>query len=96
VQVAWIVVKEPCGERCSPRATSDASFGPEALRAIGQAFDAAWAEIAGNFGSDPQNIERARLRLARAMFSIANAGISTLKRAALEQMALDYRKSGGA
>jgi hypothetical protein len=26
-----------------------ASFGPEALKAIGAAFDAAWAEISGNF-----------------------------------------------
>ena len=29
-----------------------ASFGPEALKAIGQAFDKAWLEIAGNFGDD--------------------------------------------
>jgi hypothetical protein len=72
-----------------------ASFGPDALQAIGQAFDAAWTEIAGNFGNDPQDIERARLRLARAMLSIADEGsrdVEMLKRAALEQMALDYRK----
>jgi hypothetical protein len=72
-----------------------ASFGPEALRAIGQAFDEAWAEIATNFGSDPQDTERARLRLARAMLSVANddsRNVEVLKRAALEQMALDYRK----
>ena len=30
-----------------------ASFGPEALKAIGTAFDAAWAEVVGNFGNDP-------------------------------------------
>ena len=74
-----------------------ASYGPDALRAIGQAFDAAWAEIAKNFGSDPQDIERARLRLARAMLSIANEDsrdVDVLKHAALEQMALDYRKRG--
>jgi len=27
-----------------------ASFGPEALNALGDAFDAAWAEISVNFG----------------------------------------------
>jgi hypothetical protein len=35
-----------------------ASYGPDALRAIGHAFDAAWAEIAGNFGNDVQDIAR--------------------------------------
>jgi len=30
-----------------------ASFGPEAMKAIGDAFDAAWVDIAGNFGNDP-------------------------------------------
>jgi hypothetical protein len=41
-----------------------ASFGPEALKAIGQAFDAAWRDIAGDFGDDPRDIELARMRLA--------------------------------
>jgi hypothetical protein len=35
-----------------------ASFGPEALKAVGQAFDKAWLEIAGNFGDDPGDIAR--------------------------------------
>ena len=30
-----------------------ASFGPDALKAIGAAFDAAWAEIANDFRTDP-------------------------------------------
>jgi hypothetical protein len=30
-----------------------ASFGPEALKAMGQAFDQAWAEIEAHFGDDP-------------------------------------------
>ena len=74
-----------------------ASYGPEALRAVGHAFDAAWTEIAGNFGSDTQDIERARLRLAKAMLSVANEesrDVEVLKRAALERMALDYRLPG--
>jgi hypothetical protein len=39
-----------------------AAFGPEALRAIGQAFDEVWAEIAVTFGDDPAKVEAARLR----------------------------------
>ena len=74
-----------------------ASYGPEALYAIGKAFDAAWAEIAGNFGDDRTEIETARLRLAGAMLSIADEDsrdIDVLKKAALERMALDYRLRG--
>jgi hypothetical protein len=46
-----------------------------------QAFDQAWAEIAGNFGDTPSEIH-ARLSLARAMLSVATeAGtdVATLK-----------------
>jgi len=49
-----------------------ASFGPEALKAIGEAFDAAWAEISNNFGDELADVEKARLRLAKAILSIAN------------------------
>jgi hypothetical protein len=59
-----------------------------------RAFDAAWAEIAGNFGNDPAEIETARLKLAKAMLSIADddsRDVAALKQAALERMALDYR-----
>jgi len=39
------------GKRHESKATYRGSFlGPDALRVIGQAFDAAWEEIAGNFG----------------------------------------------
>ena len=71
-----------------------ASFGPEALEAIGQAFDGAWEQIAGNFGSDPNDIERARHRLATALLSVAtedSRDVPVLVRAALETMALSYR-----
>lgn len=70
------------------------SFGPEALKAIGQAFDTAWQEIAGNFGRDAVEVEAARLQLASALLSIANEesrNAAVLKRAALERMALDYK-----
>ena len=47
-----------------------ASFGPEALKAIGKA----WAEIVGNFGDEPEDVEKARRRLVKALLSIANEG----------------------
>jgi len=74
-----------------------ASFGPEALKAISQAFDEAWAEIAGNFGSDRTEINGARYRLATALLSIASEDsrdAEALKTGALQRMALDYRSSG--
>jgi hypothetical protein len=64
-----------------------ASFGPDALNAMGQAFDQAWQTIAGNFGSDPHDIERARLRLATALLSVASEDsrdVEALKRGALQ------------
>ena len=76
------------------RLIDGASFRPDTLKLIGQAFDQAWAQIAGNFGNDPSDIERARLRLANAMLSVASEDsrdVAVLVRAALEAMALGYR-----
>jgi hypothetical protein len=76
------------------RPIDGASFGPETLKAMGQAFDQAWAEIAANFGHDPILIEGARLRLADALLSVATEGstdVAALKNGALQAMALDYR-----
>jgi len=73
---------------------SGTSYGPEALKAVGQAFDEAWLQIAGNFGDEPGDIEKARLRLARALLLIAHEDsrdVGVLRQAALERMALDYR-----
>jgi hypothetical protein len=72
-----------------------ASYGPDALKAIGQAFDEAWQDIAGNFGSDPHDIEKARLGLATALLSVASEDsrdVEALKRGALQAMALNYRE----
>jgi hypothetical protein len=44
-----------------------ASYGPETVKAMGEAFDQAWAEISGNFGDNPTQIESAQLRLADAV-----------------------------
>jgi hypothetical protein len=74
-----------------------ASYGPEALKAIGQAFDEAWLEIAGNFGDDPLDVEKARLRLVAAVLSVAHEesrNVEALKDGALQAMALGYRDRG--
>jgi hypothetical protein len=71
------------------------SYGPEALKAIGQAFDEAWREIAGNFGDDPRDVELARVRLANALLSVAceeSRDVEALKNGALQAMALAYRE----
>jgi hypothetical protein len=75
---------------------ASSSFGPEALKVIGQAFDCAWNGIAGNFGGDPQTVENARYELADALLSVATNGsndVEALKRAALETMALTYHRN---
>jgi hypothetical protein len=66
--------------------------GPEALRVIGQAFDEAWASIAGNFDENPTTVEAARMLLAKAILAEANDhhDVETLKNAALQAMALAY------
>ena len=72
-----------------------ASFGPDALRTIGQAFDEAWQAIAGNYGSDPVSVEAARLKLADAVLSVANEtsrDVEELKRAALRVLVLNYQE----
>ena len=72
-----------------------ASYGPEALEAIGQAFDTAWREIAGNFGNDPGDVELARVKLAKAVLSVAceeSRDVEVLKNGALQAMALGYRE----
>jgi hypothetical protein len=73
-----------------------ASFGPEALQAIGQAFDEAWAEVVGNFGDEPEDVEKARQQLAKAFSQSPTRTVAMwrfLKRAALQRMALDYRRA---
>ena len=77
------------------RLIDGAAYGPNALKALGQAFDEAWANIAGNFGDDPSDIERARPKLATALLSVASEDsrdVEVLKKAALQVMALGYRR----
>ena len=70
------------------RLIDGAAFGPDTLKAVGLAFDQAWAEIAGNFGST--QVENARLRLAEEMLSVATEGstdVAAIKAGALQAMA---------
>jgi hypothetical protein len=70
-----------------------AVFGPEAVKAMGLAFDQAWAQIAGNFGASLVEVEAARLRLAEAVLSIAAEGstdVAMLKKRALRWILVNY------
>jgi len=68
------------------------SYGPEALKAITQAFDEAWLAIAGNFSAEAT--AAARLRLAQTLLSVASEDsrdVKALKNSALATMALNTR-----
>jgi hypothetical protein len=72
-----------------------AAFGPEALKAIGAAFDAAWSEIADRY-DEPHAIEAARLMLANAILAIApedSRDAAELKDMALRRLAFNRQAS---
>jgi len=48
---------------------------PEPPEVLGHAFDEAWQEIQGNFGSDPREIKAARLKLANAFLSVPHGDL---------------------
>ena len=52
---------------------SSASLGPDALKVIGQAFDAAWQELEPGVSKRPEAVEAARLSLANIVLSLAKA-----------------------
>jgi hypothetical protein len=67
-------------------------------RHFGKGYDATCAEMASNFRDDPVDSEKARLRLAEALLTIANEEgrhIEVLKGAALQRMALDATSAAG-
>ena len=77
----------------------NASYSPETLRIVCQAFDEAWAGIAGNFGDDPQTVAVARLKLARTILSFPHdkiRDVEQIKNSSLEVMALLHRTRTGA
>jgi hypothetical protein len=68
------------------RRIEGASFGPATVKVIGQAFDEAWKQIEGNFGTGFDS-DQARLRLAEALLSVADDSsrdVEALKAAALK------------
>jgi hypothetical protein len=70
----------------------DASLGPEASKAVKDALDATWREIAGNFSTHPITVRVVRRRLAEALLSIAtdnHRDVEALKRGALEIMSAE-------
>src|SRR5215831_1056637 len=78
-----------------------ASFGPSALRAIGEAFDAAWKDVAGSFGNDAAEVEAPRLRLAKAFpaylaLPVANWRRKTASGGIMTIYRTRYRESQGA
>jgi hypothetical protein len=71
-----------------------ASFGPDALKAISQAFDQAWSEVAFYFDGDPVVRDGARVALANAILSVASddsRDVDVLKRGGLEALAHNYK-----
>ena|SRR5690349_22571723 len=74
-----------------------ASYGPEVVKAMGEAFDRAWSSIAGNFGNEEREIQGARRKLAEALLSVASEherDPEALKNRALQAMALQHRGRG--
>jgi hypothetical protein len=92
-----IVTQAICSGREDMKARQlidSASYGPDALKAMGQAFDAAWREIAGNFGDDPRDVEVARVKLANAVLSVAREecrDVEKLKKDAMQAMVHRHR-----
>jgi regulator of protease activity HflC (stomatin/prohibitin superfamily) len=73
-----------------------APFGPETVKAIGEAFDQASARIKRIFDDDPNAAEVARIRLARAILSVATEGntdVRDLKNRAIVEMANRYSRA---
>jgi hypothetical protein len=67
-----------------------AAFGPETLKVMCQAFDAAWSNIAGNFGED--QVSSARMKLANIILAIAtkdSRDVAALTAMAVQKMARD-------
>jgi hypothetical protein len=50
------------------------SFGPDEVKAMGQALDDAWAKLAPSVGASPEAIEAARFALADIILSLGGQG----------------------
>jgi hypothetical protein len=72
---------------------SAASYGPETLKIIFQAFDAAWTEVAHHFEGHPAQVDAARERLAHAVLAVADdhsKDMHELKKRALQVLGMSY------
>ena len=56
------------------RLLSNATFGPEQLKAISKAFDDAWELVEPQVSTRPEAIEAARLELAEIVLSLTKNG----------------------
>lgn len=72
---------------------ASASYGPEQLKALFEAFDQAWEVMAAEVGEDPAAIEVARLRLANTILGLAGSG--ELDPVQLKNAALRLLSGGG-
>jgi len=67
-----------------------ATYGPETLSVLFQAFDEAWRDLAPSCGENPLAIHAGRLKLANAILSLARnevRDVGTMKDAALKMLA---------
>ena len=84
-----------CTMTSHPSPLKNRCYGPDALHVLSQAFDAAWADIAGLYGDDPSIVEDARNKLADALLRAADRDgandVEGMRRAALAMMALSFR-----
>jgi len=74
---------------------SGATYDPDQVKALGQAFDAAWAQIGPGVSSRAHAIEAARLKLANIVLGLAKAGNFDPKQladAAVQRMQADTKK----
>jgi hypothetical protein len=51
-----------------------ATFSPESLHVLFQAFDGAWTELAGDVGGNLESVEAARSELAEIVLDLAKGG----------------------
>ena len=70
-----------------------ASFSPERLAVAYKAFDAAWEQVAAEQGTDAEDIEAARTRLANIVLRIAKENDAHNAEEMIE-VAVDVMRSG--
>jgi hypothetical protein len=56
------------------RLIADSVYDPAELKAVGQAFDDAWDQVAPHVDTRPEAIEAARLKLAEIVLSLTKNG----------------------